>query len=194
MFIRETAPAMQRRLSRDAIQAMDLSSFREALRHVNAFRMHARQVRNAEFGLPADHKESVDARVDRLCELLWRARSPRRKTVRDVLEYVLWPSEVYDAATGFALTGAPKLPRQDHVSAVLTDGRVLLVGGADASNTDVLPCEIFDPATNSFSLAAPLAIGRRSPIVTPLPSGTVLIAGGTDSTGTMLTSAEIFTP
>jgi hypothetical protein len=42
-FIRETAPEMRKRLSRDALSKMDLASFTEALRYVNAFRMHARQ-------------------------------------------------------------------------------------------------------------------------------------------------------
>src|SRR5262249_14737528 len=89
LFIRETAPAMRGRLTKDAVKSMDLASFKEALRYVNAFRMHARQVKNVEFGLPPEHHESQEERVNRLCEWLWKQRTPTGKTVRDVLEFVL---------------------------------------------------------------------------------------------------------
>jgi hypothetical protein len=96
VFIRETAPEMQKRLSRDAVKSMDLNSFTEAIRYVNAFRMHARQVKNADIGLPPDHHETIDRRVDRLCEWLWNQRSPKGTTVRDALEFVIWGSHPPD--------------------------------------------------------------------------------------------------
>ena len=96
VFIRETAPDMQRRLSHRAVQSMDLPALTEAMRHVNAFRMHARQVTNADLGLPHHHHESIDQRVDRLCAWLWRQRSPAGKTVRDALEFVIWGSTPSD--------------------------------------------------------------------------------------------------
>ena len=96
LFIRATAPSMRKQLSHDAVKKMDLPAFREALRHVNAFRMHARQVKDVEFGLPADHYETQDERVNRLCEWLWKQRTSTGKTVRDVLEFVLWGSSPMD--------------------------------------------------------------------------------------------------
>jgi hypothetical protein len=96
LFIRETAPAMQKGFAHQAVKGMDLSSFTEALRNVNAFRMHARQVRNVDFRLPPDHHESIDQRVERLCGWLWKQRTPAGKTVRDVLEFVLWGSDPSD--------------------------------------------------------------------------------------------------
>lgn len=95
-FIRETAPAMQERLSRTAISSMDLSSFTEALRNVNAFRMHARQVKNVDLGLPPNHHETMEERVNRLCAWLWDQRSKTGKTVRDVLDFVLWETSPSD--------------------------------------------------------------------------------------------------
>lgn len=89
-FIRKTAPDMQKRFSLDAMKSMNVATMTEALRHVNAFRMHARQVKNADLGLPADHHENIDQRVDRLCAWLWDQRSPKGRTVRDALEFVLW--------------------------------------------------------------------------------------------------------
>jgi hypothetical protein len=95
-FIRETAPDMQKRLSREAVKTMGLPEFTEAVRYVNAFRMHARQVKNADFGLPVDHHENIEQRVNRLCAWLWEQRTPTGKTVRDVLEFVLWGSTPSD--------------------------------------------------------------------------------------------------
>lgn len=89
-FIRTTAPQIRSRLSRDAVKQMSLDDFRAAFASVNAFRMHARQVKNREFGLPEGHSESIDARIARLCEWLWARRSAGGKSVRDVIEFVLW--------------------------------------------------------------------------------------------------------
>lgn len=75
---------------------MDRRAFTEALRYVNAFRMHARQIKNSEFGLPEEHHEKIDERVDRLCAWLWEQRSARGKTVRELLEFVLWGSAPSD--------------------------------------------------------------------------------------------------
>lgn len=95
-FIRETAPDMRRRLSKGAIETMDLTGLTEALRHVNAFRMHARQVKNIDFGLAKDHHENIEQRVERLSAWLWAQRTPTGKTIRDVLLFVLWGTSPTD--------------------------------------------------------------------------------------------------
>lgn len=91
-FIRTTAPQMGTLLSRNALAHMDKVAFREAMRNVNAFRMHARQTKNSTLGLPAGHHEDMEARVTHLCDWLWEQRSASGKTVRDVLEFVLCPN------------------------------------------------------------------------------------------------------
>lgn len=112
-FIRVTGPDMRTRLSKDAVKAMDLPAFTEALRNVNAFRMHARQVKNVDFGLPADHYENMEQRVERLCAWLWAHRSSSGKTVRDVVEFVLWgtsPSDMEQRLWMAAYDDAYRLP------------------------------------------------------------------------------------
>jgi len=89
-FIRVTGPSMQRRLSKESIQTMDLTAFRDAMIDINAFRMHARQIKNVDLGLSIEHHETIEERVAHVCEWLWKQRSPSGKTVRDVLEFVLW--------------------------------------------------------------------------------------------------------
>lgn len=96
VFIRDVAPRMQKLLSREALHSMGVGEFTEAIRNVNAFRMHARQIPKSEFGLPSDHHENIEECVNRLCEWLWRQRSKSGKTVRDVLEFVLWGSAPVD--------------------------------------------------------------------------------------------------
>jgi len=79
---------------------------------------------------------------------------------------------------------------REHLQAVtLPDGRILVIGGVDA-NDDVLPAEIFDPATESWTVVASLASGRgyHSSAVL-LPDGRVLEAGANGNA-----SREIYSP
>src|SRR5262249_32307668 len=55
------------------------------------------------------------------------------------------PAELYDPNTGaFATTGAMKIPRRDHVAALLGDGRVLIASGDNTSGA-VAMAEIYNP-------------------------------------------------
>jgi hypothetical protein len=76
-----------------------------------------------------------------------------------------------------------RLGRERHTATLLSDGRVLVVGGmgeraADFSDTAVLEAEIWDPETGSFSSAGQDAVGRALHTATLLPDGRVLITGG----------------
>jgi hypothetical protein len=76
-----------------------------------------------------------------------------------------------------------------HTLTMLPDGKVLAVGGN--TNTDqrivtsgVLPAEIWDPATQTWSVAAPMAVARNYHSTALLmPDGRVLVAGGGHPTG-----------
>jgi hypothetical protein len=100
---------------------------------------------------------------------------------------------------GGAFAGEPIQPtasmavaRRGHTATVLSDGRVLIVGGLDASGP--LPAaEVFDPAQKTFSSAGNLVNARYGHTATLLTNGRVLIAGGQDASGA-LASAEIFDP
>lgn len=91
-FIRVSAPSMRAAFSRTALGSMNLAEFIQALQHVHAFQNHARQVSNAFFGLPHDHHENRHLRAERLCTWLWQQQTATGKSVRDVLEFVLWGS------------------------------------------------------------------------------------------------------
>lgn len=67
---------------------------------------------------------------------------------------------------------------------VLPDGKVLVAGGQAYAKpfndeTAALPCELFDPETNSFTIVAPIAVARvYHSIGLLLADGTVLSGGG----------------
>jgi Galactose oxidase, central domain len=84
------------------------------------------------------------------------------------------------------------------VSASLPDGRVLIAGGANDSGDSIRGAELFDSATDSFTVltenpGTELTVARYGAIAAPLPDGDVLIAGGYDGTN-VLTSAELYDP
>lgn len=81
-------------------------------------------------------------------------------------------------------TGAMHFPRRQHNAVILPDGKVFIVGGSsgsgfDNSSTPVLPTEMWDPATGTFTVMASIAVyrGYHSTAIL-LPDGRVLSAGG----------------
>jgi hypothetical protein len=85
------------------------------------------------------------------------------------------------------------VPRTAHTATVLSDGRVLIVGGRDPAGTALAAAEIFDPETETSAAIGAMLVPRTGHTATLLSNGRVLVAGGTNATGP-LTSAEIFDP
>ncbi|WP_437724073.1 kelch repeat-containing protein [Sorangium sp. So ce861] len=98
-------------------------------------------------------------------------------------------------------------PRGEHTATVLQDGRVLVVGGypeldafyyTNSEAWSLRQVEIYDPATKTWSPAAPLGRGRAGHAAILLPNGHVLVAGGRQTSeqteGTELSSAETYDP
>ncbi|MBL0141429.1 MAG: VCBS repeat-containing protein [Betaproteobacteria bacterium] len=82
--------------------------------------------------------------------------------------------------------GSLATAREGHTATLLHNGKVLVAGGGTAT------AELFDPATNSWSAAAPMASIRSNHTATLLPDGRVLVTGGFN--GSYLNSAEIYDP
>ncbi|MBI2391843.1 MAG: hypothetical protein HYV09_19790 [Deltaproteobacteria bacterium] len=103
--------------------------------------------------------------------------------------------EYYDAVTDSWFTGASMSEERSHAgSAVLSDGRVLVVGGHGytTSSTQLATAEVFDPATKTWAGAGTLITKRSDGVVLALPSGRAVVAGGWNSMYDTLATVEYF--
>jgi hypothetical protein len=106
-------------------------------------------------------------------------------------------AEIYEPDTDeFAPTGSMADVRAGHTATLLNDGRVLVVGGIDASDgiDNLASAEIYDPETGKFGATGSLLQGRAHHTATLLDDGRVLIAGGYGGGTLSLESAEIYDP
>jgi N-acetylneuraminic acid mutarotase len=92
-------------------------------------------------------------------------------------------AQLYDPRTDiWTSTGPMMTPRRILGESVrLSDGRVLVVGGAlagDSAPPILASAEIYDPASNAWTAAASLAQARYHYELVLLPSGQVLAVGG----------------
>jgi len=91
-------------------------------------------------------------------------------------------AELFDPTTEtFTPTGDLIIRRGSHTASLLADGTVLLAGGFNLDGgtfNHPLEAEVFDPLTESFTLAAPLNQGRSQHTATVLFDGRVLVVGG----------------
>ena len=102
----------------------------------------------------------------------------------------------YDA---WSAAGSPALDRDAAVAVALADGRALLAGGSTPDSTGMFApgasAELYDPAANAWSPAAPLSGPRYLASATVLLDGRVLVAGGSVKAGYWKTaSTEIYDP
>ena len=112
-------------------------------------------------------------------------------------------AEIYDPATDtWSWTGPENLQRFGHTATLLGDGRVLVVGGnAPTIDGDLewtyrfshRSAEIYDPATNSWSVASSLAFPREGHTATLLGTGEVLVTGGS-LFDEAVAASEVFDP
>jgi N-acetylneuraminic acid mutarotase len=101
-------------------------------------------------------------------------------------------AELYDPSSGtFSLAGNMSVRRHKHDAALLSDGTVLIVGGANERdrNGTYTSAEIYSPNTGEFKLVGNMKVRRYKHRGTTilLPTTQVLIAGGS-------TLAELYDP
>jgi Bacterial Ig-like domain (group 2) len=106
----------------------------------------------------------------------------------------LQTAEIYNPVTGtFASTGNLPMPLYDHTATLLSNGRVLITGGMNATDPNspiaTAAAEIYDPATGVFTTISSMHDARARHGATLLTSGHVLITGGSG-----LATSEIFDP
>ena len=95
---------------------------------------------------------------------------------------------------GIFQPAAPMLTaRSGHQAVLLPTGKVLVTGGLSPSGIALDSTEIYDPASDSWSLAGPMSSRRARFGAVLLKDGRVLVAGGT-SGESVLDTVEIFDP
>ncbi|RKT09339.1 N-acetylneuraminic acid mutarotase [Streptomyces sp. 1114.5] len=111
-------------------------------------------------------------------------------------------AEIYDPTTGtWTSTGSMRTARWGH-SAVLVGTKVLVAGGTTIRSAQSVKAlnsaELFDPATGTWTDAAPMTDARSGHPAVVLANGRVLVVGGTLPTArdedTALAYCELFDP
>lgn len=82
----------------------------------------------------------------------------------------------------FTVIGQMTQPRTSHTATPLADGRILLVGGADAVlGEPTKTCELYDPVSGVSTPGPNLSVERALHTASRLPDGRVIVMGGTSS-------------
>ncbi len=111
-------------------------------------------------------------------------------------------AELFDPKTrSWKMVPSMAVGRSHHAATLLADGRVLVTGGTSADPDPsvarfvaLASAELFDPAKNRWTPAAPLREARNGHTATVLDDGTVLVVGGAREQRTVLTSVERYDP
>jgi WD40 repeat protein len=103
-------------------------------------------------------------------------------------------AELYDPATGtFSASQSSIAPRSFATATVLPNGSVLICGGVDGANSanTLNDAQLYDPASDTFTLTGAMATPRFDHSAVLLKNGTVLVAGGYNGSG-VTSGAEIY--
>jgi len=101
-------------------------------------------------------------------------------------------AELFNPGTGtWTMTGSLPGPRSEHTSTLLPNGRVLIAGGTDGTNS-LSSALLYDPASGAWTATAPLSAARAEHGATLLANGLVLVMGGRDINSSVSASAELY--
>lgn len=82
--------------------------------------------------------------------------------------------------------------RSNHTATLLTDGRVLIVGGVSDKGRLITEAQLWDPRTKTAESTEVISLGRQKHRATLLTDGNVLIEGGVDESNNDVKTSELF--
>ena len=97
-------------------------------------------------------------------------------------------------AAVFSAAGNLATARGYHTASVLGNGKVLVAGGRGSGGVDLASAELYNPATNTWSVTGSLVAAHYAPTASVLGNGKVLLVGGYNPTSGFLASAELYDP
>lgn len=114
----------------------------------------------------------------------------------ELLGAALASADLYDPTKGIWLvTSSLSVPRIEHTTTLLANGKVLVAGGSsEISGKELGSAELYDPVTDIWSITGDLVTPRVYHTATLLTNGKVLVVGGSDGVGIKYASAEIYDP
>lgn len=127
---------------------------------------------------------------------IFRLRGHARPLAALLVFLAAWAAAPASAGTHFAI------PRYAQSAALLTNRKVLVVGGMSIDGSTALSSvEMLDTTNGSEFVTnqqgfvdAPMGVARASATITVLPNGKVLVTGGWNGASGALTSGEVYTP
>jgi Galactose oxidase, central domain len=104
-------------------------------------------------------------------------------------------AEIYDPLSQTWANAGVSFPRIWNTTTLLSDGRVLVAGGASPSvGAPFAFVEVYNPISNAWTTVNPMNIGRRSHTATLLTNGQVLVVGGLNIHQGFATNTELYNP
>ncbi len=101
-------------------------------------------------------------------------------------------AEIYDPTSGtWTPTGSMSTARYHHTATLLNNGKVLISGGSDATDS-LASTELYDPTTGTWTSTGNLNEARSEHTATLLSNGKILVAAG--SGPAPLASTELYDP
>ena len=99
----------------------------------------------------------------------------------------------------WTLTGSLTNALSLHTATLLTNGKVLVAGGADNNGNASAAAQLFDPATGTWTGTNAMGKARYAHTATLLPNGKVLVVGGTanqydPTSASLVQTVELFNP
>jgi len=116
-------------------------------------------------------------------------------TVSTTTEYGLAGVSTLSNNTYWRAAAPMNVARAFSAVATLDNGSVLVAGGyaGNVANSSLNSAEMYDPATNTWTIVAPMPVGTAGARAVTLSNGNVLVAGGLGNSG-ILTACELYNP